>query len=389
MFIDSIQLIQYRNYSRQNVRFKNGVNIFVGENGQGKTNLLEAIYALTTGSSFRPGTTESLINRQADSRQAVVQGIVENKGMKSLVRLDLNNNKKQITLNQKKTNSSQLLKNFPLVIFSPESLSSIKEGPEQRRQLVDDWLITQSLSNIKILQNFRKVLRNRNRLLKTIKKKEIDEEEGFRLLSAMNQLFLEKAVELVMVRMDALDCIEPLLAECMREITGQPLENVDISVDYIISGESARNKSRDWVFNALNRRITELSQREIESGHSLVGPQKHDIQFLFNGEDSRFFCSQGQQRALILSFKMAQIMYHYRVFQSYPILLLDDVLSELDLQKRANLIEFLKGVNSQIFITTTELSFPQTFEEKEIAVFDIADGKIVKNSFNENNEERY
>ena len=388
MFIDSIQLIQYRNYSRQNIRFKNGVNIFVGENGQGKTNLLEAIYTLTTGSSFRPGTTESLINKKADVAKAMVQGIVENKGMKSLVRLDFDQNKKQITLNQKKTNSSQLLKNFPMVIFSPESLAAIKEGPDQRRQLLDEWLTTHSLNNVKILQDFRKVLRNRNRLLKNIKRQEIAEDEGYRLLSAMNQLFLEKATNLVVARLEALDAIEPLLADCMREITGQALENVDISVDYLVSGETARDREKEWVFNALNRRLKELSQREIESGHSLVGPQKHDIQFLFNGEDSRFFCSQGQQRALILSFKMAQIMYYYRVFQSYPILLLDDVLSELDLQKRANLIEFLKGVNSQIFITTTELSFPQKFEEKEIAVFDIANGEIVKNSFNEN-EERY
>ncbi len=388
MFIDSIQLIQYRNYSRQNIRFKSGVNIFIGENGQGKTNLLEAIYTLTTGSSFRPGTTQSLINKQAETPNAVIQGIIENKGLKSLVRLDLSHNKKQVTLNQKKTSSSQLIKNFPMVIFSPESLSSIKEGPEQRRQLLDDCLVTHSLTNIKILQNFKKVLKNRNRLLKSIKKQEIAENEGFRLLSAMNQLFLEKATELVVVRLKALDSIEPLLVDCMREITGQSLENVDISVDYLVSSESARDKTKDWVFNALNRRMRELAQREIDSGYSLVGPQKHDIQFLFNKEDSRFFCSQGQQRALILSFKMAQIMYHYRVFQSYPILLLDDVLSELDLRKRANLIEFLKGVSSQIFITTTELSFPQKFEKKEIAVFDIANGEIVKSSFNEN-EERY
>jgi DNA replication and repair protein RecF len=107
-----------------------------------------------------------------------------------------------------------------------------------------------------------------------------------------------------------------------------------------------------------------------------VGPQRHDIRVLFAGKDSRFFCSQGQQRALILSFKMAQILYHYRAHQVYPFLLLDDVLSELDPVRRSNLVTFLKDIPAQIFITTTDLSFTMNFGDRRLSVFRIHQGTV-------------
>jgi DNA replication and repair protein RecF len=162
----------------------------------------------------------------------------------------------------------------------------------------------------------------------------------------------------------------------MQHIVGASAKNVEISVDYLISGASAREFSRQQIYNALSIRLKELGAREIDVGHSLVGPHKHDVVFLYNGEDSRFFCSQGQQRALILSFKMAQIVYHYTVYQSSPILLLDDVLSELDHLKRANLVEFLKRVQSQIFITTTDIAFPHDFGDQSIAIYKLHDGRV-------------
>jgi DNA replication and repair protein RecF len=120
----------------------------------------------------------------------------------------------------------------------------------------------------------------------------------------------------------------------------------------------------------------ELRSAELFSGRTLVGPHRHDIRFLFGGKDSRFFCSQGQQRALILSFKMAQILYHYRTYQVYPILLLDDVLSELDAVKRMNLVKFLRDIPAQIFLTTADLSFPMDFGERGINIFRVENGTV-------------
>jgi DNA replication and repair protein RecF len=378
MFVDSIQLNFYKNYSRQNLRFTQGVNIFVGENGQGKTNLLEAIYSLTRGDGFRPGDVQQMINKNHPDMKASIQGVVDNRNLKSMVRLEYFENKKSVFLNQKKTNSAFISKNFPSILFSPESLVSIKEGPEQRRVLLDEWLTTYSLQNYKVLQDFKRVLLQRNRLLRSLKNGEVSEAMGFQHLAALNLVFLEKATLLTEARLLALESVVPLLQDSMAKITGDDLQNVEISVDYVMSGTSVLRHNRQDIYNALSIRMKELSAREVDTGHSLVGPQKHDIQFLYNGEDSRFFCSQGQQRALILSFKMAQIVYHYTVYHNYPILLLDDVLSELDHQKRTNLVEFLKKIQSQIFITTTEIAFPHNFEDQTMAIYRVSNGYVEK-----------
>jgi DNA replication and repair protein RecF len=127
----------------------------------------------------------------------------------------------------------------------------------------------------------------------------------------------------------------------------------------------------------IEKRQKELLDAELSSGVSLVGPHKHDLRFLYGQKDSRFYCSQGQQRAIILSFKMAQIVYHRKVHGVYPLLLLDDVLSELDKNKRDALIAFLHEINTQTFITTTDFTLPESFHLKEISVIRINDGKIV------------
>lgn len=137
----------------------------------------------------------------------------------------------------------------------------------------------------------------------------------------------------------------------------------------------------------------ELKDAEIAYGSSLVGPQKHDVTFLYNQNDSRFYCSQGQQRAMILSFKMAQIVYHRKAFGVYPILMLDDVLSELDLAKREKLILFLKDIDTQIFLTTTDLNVSKnTLLEKEyenIFLNRFIDGKMSSTEKIQTELERY
>jgi DNA replication and repair protein RecF len=378
MFYSSIQLINFRNYEKQNLKLHEGVNVFVGQNGQGKTNLLESVYFMAKGKSFRPGKSHHFLlnNEQHQTQQSSLQGVLCYGQFKNLVRVNLTEDKKQIFINQKKTNGTKLAKTAPCILFSPESLSAIKEGPEQRRDLVDGWLVTFSLQNYKVLTQYKKVLTQRNRLLKDIKTQKISRTEGERLLQALNPSFLNTASELTKARIDALDIIEPLLAEAMREISGESLGNVEISVDYQVSGVSQKDSDLQRIHDSLAQRLAELQSREVISGHSLIGPHKHDISFLFAGEDSRYHCSQGQQRALILSFKMAQIMYHYRVYQSYPILLLDDVLSELDKSKQANLVRFLTKIDSQIFITTTDFEFPFDFGDRDMAIYQVEQGHV-------------
>ena len=377
MVIQRLKIRNFRNYQALDLSLEPGVNILLGENGQGKTNLLEAIYLLCRGRSFRPGDVSTWLGQTGDSVAMVSGAIESHNGQHDEVKMTLEGKRRSFLLNGKRASRATLLARFPCVLFSPESLGAIKEGPDSRRQLVDDLLVSHAPRTAPLLDHYQKALRARNRWLRDGKKGLLsDHNEIHRVLDSLGPGFLDLAAQLVFARLEAMHAILPGLKQTMSELF--PSANVDISVDYLISGESAFEWDAKKVYSALEKRAYELRNAEIDAGISLVGPQKHDIQFLFGGNDSRYFCSQGQQRGLILSFKMAQIMYHYTIHHEYPILLLDDVLSELDQEKRTNLIEALKGIRSQILVTTTDLSFPWDFGNRDLAVHQVVNGEIVK-----------
>jgi DNA replication and repair protein RecF len=214
----------------------------------------------------------------------------------------------------------------------------------------------------------------RNRVLKDYKRGLTPRGQAIDLLESIDPLFLPLAAEITVARLEALRALHDDFSRAVQFVLER--NDVDISVEYVISKQNALLWKRSDLLSAMHKRGLELREQELESGLSLVGPQRHDIRLLFTGKDSRFFCSQGQQRALILSFKMAQILYHYKTYQVYPFLLLDDVLSELDPIRRANLVKFLRDIPAQIFLTTTDLSFSMDFGDRGINVFHIDDGVV-------------
>lgn len=370
--IQTIHLKNFRNILNSTISFSQNMNIFVGDNGQGKSNLLEALCVLTTGQSFRFIDNENLIlkgTQEALLKAKVVQGQLD---------FDLETfilkSKKNHLLNGKKANIANLSGQFPIVIFSPESLSAIKEGADQRRQLVDDLIVSFSSKNAELIGGFRKTLRTRNKVLKNYLAGKSSKSETVSLLESLNPTFLRLAADLTHQRLRALSSIHSDFNAAMQHISRN--QNVDISVEYVISGKNALKYSLSDIESALKTRVLELHDAELSSGASLVGPQKHDLIFLYNQNDSRFYCSQGQQRALILSFKMAQIVYHRRIHETYPSLMLDDVLSELDAEKRDSLIKFLSEISTQIFMTTTDFTLPSSLRSEDCAVFKVREGQI-------------
>jgi len=376
MKIQSIRLKNFRNYSDLTLDFPAGIVVFYGANAQGKTNLMEAFHFLLRGDSFRPFSTETLMLNRGEgiSSQALVAARVTQGSMVHDLKLTIQDGKKSLLCNGNRVTALSLARKFPVVLFSPESLSAIKDGPEQRRQLLDDLLTTHSTTSIKILKDFNLALRTRNRILRDFKRGLSSRAQAESLLDSLDPAFLPLATELTVARLKALQDIHSDFHRALRDVLDQP--SVDISVDYLISGQNAFNWSRSDLLSAMHNRAVELRGKELESGLSLVGPQRHDVRIVFAGKDSRFFCSQGQQRAIILCFKMAQILYHHRAYQVYPFLLLDDVLSELDPIRRANLVKFLKDIPAQIFITTTDLSFSHDFGDRRLNVFRIENGTV-------------
>ncbi len=376
MIFKEIRIKNFRNLSELSTKFSPRINFFVGNNGQGKTNLLEALYLFSNGESFRYGENSVLIQDQ--QQESLVQVVAESKNLQYDLKLHLQKSKKTFTANDKKIPTAELRKRFTCVLFSPESLSSIKEAGDQRRDLVDELLVSLSSINADLLWEYKKALRSRNKLLKDASEGITLRNQTLALLESLEPSFLRLASQLTYARLQALKSLLPEFNAAMRDISQGPQKDspVDISVEYSMSGQNALQKTLEEVHEMLHKRILELRDAELASGASLVGPQKHDIIFLYGQKDSRFYCSQGQQRAIILSFKMAQIVNHRRVHGFYPALMLDDVLSELDEGKRTALINFLHEINTQIFITTTDLTLPQSFALESFSVKEVKDGAL-------------
>lgn len=376
LYFNSIKLINYRNFDFLECQFSKKLNIFVGHNGQGKTNIVEAIFYSIRGESFRFSNNESLIKEGCT--EASIHCQLNENNLNYFLQTELFFHRKRTLLNKKITNQNELRKKFGIVLFSPESLDCIKESSEHRRNLVDDLLITYDLNNLNTLNNFKKALKTRNKILKNYKLELETKKATQDLLEALEPTYLQLATDYTYLRLNA---IKALLGEFNNSIRYISQNNdVDISVEYVISDMNFIEMSRLDIENQLLKRLKELNDAELSSGVSLVGPHKHDIKFLYNGKDSRIFCSQGQQRALILAFKIAQIVYHRKVHGVYPILILDDVLSELDQIKREALISFLHEINTQTFLTTTDLTLPKVFIGDELSIMHLKNGLLTKES---------
>jgi len=387
MHLQRLQLTDFRNFSKLQVTLSPRLNFFVGENGQGKTNFLEAVFLLSRGVTFRAADSRNLIRRNpiraneppgdhpsSENPRAKIAGHFTRDGIDDSVEMIIESGHKTVMMNGKRVNAATLLRCFPTILFSPESLAAIKEGPDQRRQLIDELLMSHDPRQAQLLRDYSRALRARNRLLKNLAHDLGNRLETERSLESLDKIFFLLATHLTTARIRAFNDIEADFRRAMNFIMSDA--DGDISVDYLISDQSAWAWNETQIFDALQKRHQSLRFREMAAGSSLVGPHKHDIKFIFNGNDSRFYCSQGQQRALILALKIAQIVYHHRVHQTYPVLLLDDVLSELDAKKRVTLLEFLEGISAQILITATDLTWSHQIGFDRNSIFAVANGRV-------------
>lgn len=274
-------------------------------------------------------------------------------------------------------NTTQVNKYLPrVVLFSPESLSIIKESSDERRQIVDQLIEMTQIQGKNIITDFKKALRARNRILKDYRDEKIDRLTVQQTLESLNPIYLKFASAVTYLRLKSLNEIKNDVDLQLKKIDTK--NNISFDFEYIISDQKVTDFSLENVQNLLSKRVLELASAELSSGVSLVGPQKHDVIFLYNGKDSRFFCSQGQQRSIILAFKMAQIVYHQKVHGFYPILLLDDVLSELDQNKQAALILALNEIQTQTFLTTTDVEVIGQLNMDQSQIFKVRDGNITR-----------
>ena len=341
MNILSLKLIEFRNYHFFEMYPKEGKNIIIGENGVGKTNLIEAISYLITGKSFRTSKDKELIN--FDSNVAVLEAKVEIEGYTYDYKVLLTDKVKSFYVNEKNIKSlKDLNKLGSKVVFTPESLLMVKSGPGTRRDYIDSSLEEISYMYSHYSQNYRNILYSRNTLLKRRKGREFKD-----LINIYNRELAKYGSGILKMRLKYIRDLEKIGRENYREVFSNDKE---LKMNYLSTVEIFKDAEK--MEKSFIEALKNSEERDLNFGYTTVGPHRDDLEFYINGENLKVFGSQGQIRSLVLALKIAECEIIKNVKGYYPLLLLDDVFSELDEKRRKYLFSKLKDIQS--FITTTD-----------------------------------
>lgn len=348
MFCKKIEVRNFRNIEEASVEFCEGVNILAGENAQGKTNLLEAIFYASVGRSFRAAHNAQLISFSADSADISLD-FKDSKREQNIHMRIFPEKQRLVEKNGVRIERlSDIMGSFRAVLFCPEHLSLIKDGPSERRAYLDMAISRMYPMYIHSLQKYNYALKQRNALLKTALSDRAAFEETVDLWS--EQLASEAAV-ISDMRIQFIRRAEAHISKFFCEMTGEgeiPTVKYHGSSSQPEEEYTDREKTKEKYMSLL----CASHEREIYAGATLYGIHKDDIDILLNGKSARMYASQGQQRSLALSMKLAEGEICKEEFGDYPVFLFDDVLSELDGTRRDYLINRMK--DKQVIITTCE-----------------------------------
>ncbi len=345
MTIEKLLLRDFRNYASLELRPHPGVNLLFGQNGSGKTNLLEAVHFCALGRSHRTSADREVVRRGAEMGACGV--VVSGKAGRSEISVKLTPGqvrKKQVFVDKKRAGRlSDLMGRVRCVIFSPEDLMLVKEGPAVRRRYADMMLSQLSAGYFVALQQYQKALEQRNALLKEAKR---TDSMPAALLDAFEQAMAENAALIIPMRQKMLGEAAAIAEEKYRAISGREGECFAMRYACCASGED--------VAAQVARRLKEARREDLFRGNTGFGVHREDIQLTLNGREMKLYASQGQIRTAALSMKLAQLELFTRKTGDPPILLLDDVMSELDMTRRKRLLEEIGGL--QTFVTCTDES---------------------------------
>jgi len=341
-------LHKFRNYELLDQEFSSQVNILIGLNAQGKTNLLEAVYYLSGAKTYRAARDQQL--KKWDASFFIVKALLENRLGSKIIEIRYRDDvsaTKEIKINGVTVNkTSQLLGQLTAVLFAPEDLTMIKGSPAERRKLLDYDISQVSPSYFSKLQRHNRLLNQRNHLLKKMDGRNRKEAE----LEVWNEQYLHVSEEIINKRIQVLNKLSPLTRLMQRRLTeGQE----SLEIKYLLNRRKEIKKVED-IRPALLEEMQYTREEELRRGLTLWGPQRDDLLFTINGTDLKMFGSQGQHRTAVLAVKLAELEFFKAETGEYPVLLLDDVLSELDQERRDHLIETIREKAIQCFITTTE-----------------------------------
>ena len=362
MWISKVNLINFRNYEKQEIELNNNLNIFYGENAQGKTNIIEAIFLCSMGKSFRAKKDIEMI--QLGKENANIEVYYEKSDRCGKIKIDLSK-RKNIYLNGIKLKKlSELLGTINVVIFTPDDINILKGGPQNRRRFLDIMISQLKPNYMYNLNLYLKTIEQRNNYLRQIR----DERKSEELLDIWDDKLIEYAEKIYNYRKEFMEKIQEKILNIHKEIT----DNKEIiKIEYKSDCENREKYSK---------LLKERRKLDIIKGYTTKGIHRDDFNIYINDKDLSMYGSQGQHRTTILSLKMSELDIIYDEIGEYPILLLDDFMSELDEKRRRHLLEKIENI--QVIITCTDKI---KLENKNILIYNVKDGKIKK----ENLEEEY
>lgn len=358
MIIKSIELADYRNYDSLVMEFCEGTNILYGDNAQGKTNILEAIYVASTTKSHKGSKDKEIVN--FNKEEAHIRTYIEKEGVNTRVDMHLRKNKsKGIAIDgQKIKKAADLLGLCNVVFFSPEDLGIIKNGPAERRRFVDMELCQLDSFYLYNLNNYNKIVNQRNKLLKDMYMNPQLKET----LNIWDMQLVSYGSKIIERRRLFAEQLNEIIYEIHKRLSGGKEE---LSIRY----------EPDVEIEEFEKKLKYSQDRDIKSKMTSVGPHRDDFCFLVGNTDIRKFGSQGQQRTAALSLKLSEIELVKKITKDTPILLLDDVLSELDSNRQNYLLNSIGNIQTIITCTGLEEFVNNRFEIDR--VFKVCNGEVI------------
>lgn len=364
MLLETVSAENFRNLNGE-ITCGKGLNIIFGENGQGKTNWLEAIYLLATTKSFKTARLTEAI--KFDENLAIVRGRVhQGEDINRVLQVALQGNTKDLSVNNKKETVQRFLGQLHAVNFNSDELEIVRGSPDARRKFLDGGIVSIYPPFVQTLTDYNRVVRQKNSLLQSARTNEFSLEKVAELLEPWNEQLIVHAARIHKARLRYVERLQEVLEKKL-------FDREEITIRYVSSLEGKGDLS-DYAA-LLEERLKLRVQAELRSGYALIGTHRDDLDILFDEHDLRKYGSSGQQRSALLILQLATLSVYFEQHKEYPLFLLDDIDAELDYTRIGQLLEFLSD-KTQTFVTTSKESFLETFGA-DAEVFTVENGKVL------------
>ncbi len=375
MIIKKINVINFRNLVKQSITFDKKINIFIGDNAQGKTNILESVYFLALTKSYRTNDS-NLVNK--NEMFTKVKGEIRDVGVYKNLSVEIIDDQKKVKVNNNEVNKiADYITNLNVILVSPEDINILQGTPAERRNFLNIELSQLSKNYIKKYNEFNKILKIRNNYLKMLYNSSNPDR---RYLDSLTENLIEREIDIYQERKKFIDYINKSISNIYEDIIGIKYFNIvyETNIDF-------ENFEYEYLKEKLKEKYQNSLKKEIENGMTLYGPHRDDLKFLIGEDDIKIYGSQGQQKVAIIALKLSEISIFKDYTNTNPIILLDDVFSELDVKTRNKLINYIPS-DIQVVITSNDTKGINKKFLESAKIFKVTNGKIVEKVGNSNGQ---